>query len=160
MLFCHSESARVSHWREVPTEASGPSQSAESCSGDSADSFLRDAAAISDFAAGERFPSPRLREGEVLSERFVIERQAGSGGMGAVYRALDRMTGAPVAVKVMARGGGDEGRFAQEGRVLAELSHPAIVRYVATARLRRGRRFSRWSGSKARTSVRVSGARD
>ena len=35
---------------------------------------------------------------DVLSERFVIERLAGSGGMGAVYRALDRITGEAVAL--------------------------------------------------------------
>lgn len=112
------------------TEASRPSQPAASSIGDSVDSFLREVAALSDPTAAAMVVSPRLREGEVLSERFVVERIAGSGGMGAVYRALDRMTGAPVAVKVMTRAGGDDARFTQEARVLAELSHPAIVRYV------------------------------
>jgi len=50
--------------------------------------------------------------------------------MGAVYRAMDRLTGAAVALKVMACRRGDEERFAQEARVLAELNHPTIVRYV------------------------------
>jgi serine/threonine protein kinase len=48
-----------------------------------------------------------------------------------VYRALDRVSGAPVALKVMARQGHHEDRFAQGARVLAEPSHAAIVRYVA-----------------------------
>ena len=52
--------------------------------------------------------------------------------MGAVYRALDRLEGVPVAVKVMSPGPGDAAeRFAREGLALATLDHPAIVRYVA-----------------------------
>jgi hypothetical protein len=69
--------------------------------------------------------------GEVIAVRFVIDHLAGSGGMGAVYRATDRSTGEPAAVKVMKGGGSDRARFAQEAQVLAELQHPAIVRYVA-----------------------------
>jgi len=94
------------------------------------DSFLREVAAVSEPEGGER-PTLRLSAGDVLSERFVVERLAGSGGMGAVYRATDRSTGAPVAVKVMARHSvQDSARFAREAIVLAELSHPAIVRYI------------------------------
>jgi serine/threonine protein kinase len=65
-----------------------------------------------------------------VADRFLIERLAGSGGMGAVYRALDRTSGQHVAVKVMSRQK-DEKRFHREAAVLAELSHPRIVRYVA-----------------------------
>ena len=99
--------------------------------GDSADSFLREAAAVADPATGERDAPTLLTEGDVLAERFVIERLAGRGGMGAVYRALDRTTGEPVALKIMAHGGHHDERFAREARVLSELIHPAIVRYVA-----------------------------
>src|SRR5215472_7621308 len=80
----------------------------------------------------------RLAEGEIISDRFVIERLAGSGGMGAVYRALDRVSGGPVALKVMSQPGRHDERFAQEARVLAELQHPAIVRYVAHGATPRG----------------------
>jgi len=48
--------------------------------GDSADSFLREVAAVSEERAA---PTP-LREGDVLADRFVIERLAGHGGMGTV----------------------------------------------------------------------------
>jgi tetratricopeptide (TPR) repeat protein len=89
---------------------------------------LRSPVASSEPCGGEPL---RLRAGDVLSDRFVIERLAGSGGMGAVYRALDRLSGSPVALKVIAQRGRYEQRFAQEARVLAELNHPAIVRYVA-----------------------------
>jgi hypothetical protein len=69
---------------------------------------------------------------EVIAERFEVEHLAGSGGMGAVYRAIDRFNGAVVALKVLnAVGRRDAERFAREGAVLAELSHPGIVKYVA-----------------------------
>jgi tetratricopeptide (TPR) repeat protein len=70
--------------------------------------------------------------GQVLAGRFEIEQLAGSGGMGMVYRALDRETRTVVALKVL-RGerAHEPERFQRESRVLAELHHPAIVRYVA-----------------------------
>nr|MBP6608627.1 protein kinase [Deltaproteobacteria bacterium] len=71
-----------------------------------------------------------LSPGSVVSERFQIERMAGSGGMGAVYRAVDRQTQQPVAVKVLFDGA-DKARFHREALLLAELSHPGIVSYVA-----------------------------
>jgi hypothetical protein len=80
-----------------------------------------------------------LREGEVLSGRFVIERRVGEGGMATVYRALDRANGAPVAIKVMSVD--DPYRFAQEARVLAGLSHPAIVGHVANGMTADGRLY-------------------
>ncbi|MGZ3453737.1 MAG: serine/threonine-protein kinase [Polyangiales bacterium] len=75
-----------------------------------------------------------MREGEIVGGRFVIEALAGTGGMGTVYRARDRRTDALVAVKVLAENGSDT-RFEHEARVLAELSHPAIVGYVAHGRV-------------------------
>src|SRR5262245_56502770 len=52
--------------------------------------------------------------------------------MSSVYRALDRETGGPVALKVLESSGDrDVVRFETEARVLAGLSHPAIVRYIA-----------------------------
>lgn len=67
---------------------------------------------------------------DVFAERFVVERFAGSGGMGRVFQATDRLTGESVALKVMSDEGSAQ-RFQREGRLLAELSHPGIVRYVA-----------------------------
>ncbi|MCA9680531.1 MAG: serine/threonine protein kinase, partial [Myxococcales bacterium] len=73
--------------------------------------------------------------GEVIAERFEILELAQAGGMGAVYRARDRLTGEQVAVKV-ARDVGSEhdDRFLREAALLAELRHPAIVRHVAHGR--------------------------
>lgn len=81
-----------------------------------------------------------MQEGEVVAERFVIESLAGTGGMGAVYRALDIATGQRVALKLLLEDGNDL-RFDREARVLAELDHPAIVRYVAHGRTQAHRPF-------------------
>jgi hypothetical protein len=73
-----------------------------------------------------------MRVGEVVDRRFKIDRLAGSGGMGTVYRALDRSSGKHVALKVL--GNPDPTgvtRFEHEARILAELHHPRIVRHVA-----------------------------
>jgi eukaryotic-like serine/threonine-protein kinase len=65
------------------------------------------------------------------SDRFEPLDEVGSGGMGAVYMARDHLTGETVALKVLfSREGPNAERFAQESSLLAELSHPAIVRYV------------------------------
>jgi ATP/maltotriose-dependent transcriptional regulator MalT len=63
--------------------------------------------------------------------RFRIERLVGTGGMGAVYRALDTLSGEAVALKVLLDRGAEAERFAREAEVLAGLRHPAIVRYAA-----------------------------
>jgi serine/threonine protein kinase len=99
---------------------------------ESIDSFMREAAAVSDPPASEPFPVGHLARGETLGERFRIEQHARTGGMGAVYRAEDLATGGRAAIKVM-RVGSNSGleRFMREGVVLAELSHPAIVPYIA-----------------------------
>ncbi len=95
------------------------------------DSLLRQAVEISDPTLPAHRARPLL-PGDVLAERFVIERVVGSGGMGTVHRALDLSTQQAVAIKVLsAASEEDTGRFAQEAAVLAALPHGAIVRYVA-----------------------------
>ncbi len=67
-----------------------------------------------------------------IDHRFRIEAEVGAGGMGTVYRARDLQTDLPVAIKVLdTYRPADIERFARESKVLAELSHPGIVRYVA-----------------------------
>jgi tetratricopeptide (TPR) repeat protein len=73
-----------------------------------------------------------MHRGDVVADRFEIERPAGSGGMGDVYRALDKLDGQVIALKVLRGAKPVEAmRFTQEARVLSELRHPAVVRYVA-----------------------------
>ena len=72
-----------------------------------------------------------MKPGILIAGRFLLERQAGSGGMGAVFRALDRLDGSPVALKILhSRQPLDVERFAREAEILAEFSYPGIVRYV------------------------------
>ncbi len=107
-------------------------ESAEPSAEESADSFMREAAAISEPPPSAVAPGAPLEAGDVVADRFRIEGPAGRGGRGAVYRALDTATGKHVAIKVTDRPSGSAGdRFRREAAVLAELSHPAVVRYVA-----------------------------
>ncbi|NUP06045.1 MAG: protein kinase [Polyangiaceae bacterium] len=70
--------------------------------------------------------------GHVVADRFEIVRLAGTGGSASVFRANDRQTGQPVALKVLRCGAEGEAmeRFALEAKVLAQLCHRGIVRYV------------------------------
>jgi len=60
--------------------------------------------------------------------RFALEGRLGEGGMGVVYRALDRESSLPVALKTMARIEPSALlRFKNEFRALADISHPNVV---------------------------------
>jgi serine/threonine-protein kinase len=66
-----------------------------------------------------------------LRTRYLIEREIGRGGMGAVYLARDVRLDRPVALKVLpsddAGAGGLRERFLREIRLAAGFSHPNIV---------------------------------
>ncbi len=73
-----------------------------------------------------------VRVDEVITGRFQLEAEQASGGMGRVYRARDLQSGAVVAVKILQLGSEvDAERFAREASLLAQVSHPGIVRYLA-----------------------------
>ena len=75
-----------------------------------------------------RVNNPRV--GDVLAERYRIDDFVGSGGMATVFRATDETLGRTVAVKVFVpgtAGRGDEARQVSETRLLASLSHHALV---------------------------------
>jgi eukaryotic-like serine/threonine-protein kinase len=73
-----------------------------------------------------------MRGGDTVAGRFVVQREAGVGGMGRVYRAEDQTSGRPVALKMLsATDEASRERFDREARILSELSHPVIVGYVA-----------------------------
>jgi len=88
-----------------------------------------------------------LAEGALLSERFLVENWVSRGGMGDVYRGRDLRTEAAVAIKSIARfEPEDSKRFVREAALLATLSHPAIVPYIAHGYLPSGNPFlvMRW----------------
>src|SRR6266446_3079739 len=65
----------------------------------------------------------------ILQDRYLIVRQLGRGGMGAVYEAVDQRLDAIVALKETFSV--DERlrrQFEQEARLLAGLNHPALPR--------------------------------
>jgi serine/threonine protein kinase len=64
---------------------------------------------------------------------FEVVREAGAGGMGKVYEAIERATSRRVAIKVITGlpGPSERARFAAEIEVIERLDHPAIVDYVA-----------------------------
>ena len=64
--------------------------------------------------------------------RYDLVEAIGKGGCGSVYRAVDKQTGATVAVKVLAANLADSPklhyRFVQEFQAATRLEHPNIVR--------------------------------
>jgi len=73
-----------------------------------------------------------LPVGTVVGDRFVLEAEIAAGGMGTIFRARERETSKPVAVKLLR----DLDvvslvRFDRECTTLGQLSHPNIVKYVA-----------------------------
>ena len=65
-----------------------------------------------------------------FAERFVLEREIGSGGMSRVFLGRDEILDRPVAVKILKSDLGETdigARFRREGRTAAKLSHPNIV---------------------------------
>lgn len=71
-----------------------------------------------------------LRAGDVLAERYRIDEFVGAGGMASVFRATDQALGRTVAIKLFTpgtAGRGDEARQVSETRLLASLSHHALV---------------------------------
>ena len=67
--------------------------------------------------------------GDLVDDRYRMQRRLGGGGMADVFLAHDERLGRDVAMKVF-RGADatDRQRFVREGRVLARLEHPSLVR--------------------------------
>jgi serine/threonine protein kinase/tetratricopeptide (TPR) repeat protein len=80
--------------------------------------------------------------GRLIAGRFELGDALGAGGVGTVYAARDQTTGADVAVKLMRPSSDNDGlRFTREANLLAELRHPAIVRYLAHGQAADGSRY-------------------
>lgn len=86
----------------------------------------------------------QLPSGLVFANRFQIERTAGRGGMGTVYRAIDLHSGNVIALKLLNEGVGrsnESERLLRESQILSELHHPGIVAHVAHGQTPEGQRF-------------------
>ena len=76
-------------------------------------------------------PSPRIAA--ALGDRYVIEREIGSGGMAVVYLAVDRKLEREVALKVLRPELGavlGSERFLAEVKISARLDHPHILTLI------------------------------
>jgi eukaryotic-like serine/threonine-protein kinase len=84
-------------------------------------------------------PGPVFRFGEVLSEVYEVRSLLGTGGMGEVYEAHDRVLNRRVAIKIV-RPGLTSDYLLREGRALAAIHHTGVVG-VHTMGLHRGVAF-------------------
>ena len=81
-------------------------------------------------SGGLSSPVSRILEPGTRIGVFEVERFAGAGGMGEVYRARDTRLDRHVALKILSADGATDprrrARFAYEARAIARLSHPHI----------------------------------
>jgi hypothetical protein len=72
--------------------------------------------------------------GEVIQDRYEILGVLGRGGSGITYRASDRVTGTPVALKELSLRGLSDWKklelFERESQILASLDFPGIPKYA------------------------------
>jgi serine/threonine protein kinase len=65
--------------------------------------------------------------GTLLQDRYLIEKQIGAGGMGAVYLAIDQRFGSPLAIKETFYKDEELGEaFEREAHLLNSLHHPVL----------------------------------
>jgi hypothetical protein len=76
-------------------------------------------------------PVHAVIEGAVFADRYEILGQIGAGGMGEVYRAIDKSLGRHVAIKVLPSAFAEDkermARFEREAKLLAVLNHPNVA---------------------------------
>jgi hypothetical protein len=76
----------------------------------------------------------RLEVGQLIGERYRVASLLGSGGMGQVFRVLDRRDGEERALKVLRPLDGEDAdrvrRFQREIQILTRIRHPAVVRIL------------------------------
>ena len=68
--------------------------------------------------------------GTTLNQRFLLEKELGRGGMGAVYSATDQVLERKVAIKVLKEQSGEEvgKKLRLEAQIAARLLHENVVR--------------------------------
>lgn len=99
------------------------------------------ATAAESFVDGRSEHRPPIKvgvweEGAVINDRYELERRLGSGSMGEVFLARDRLLKKPVALKVlrgdMAKSRGTVRRFLREVALAHSVTHPNVVRIYDT----------------------------
>lgn len=109
------------------------------CAGDPAlrrevERLLRENDAADDFLSDPALPSMHsLKPGELVNDRYEVDRLIGRGGMGEVYAARDRMLhGEPIALKTLqpelAQDPAMLTRFQKEILAARRVTHPNVCR--------------------------------
>ncbi len=87
-------------------------------------------------------PGDELPPGYVLLDRYEIQEELGKGGMGRVYRAMDRELEEMVAIKTLLQlakqGSEEEARLVREVQICRRITHPNIVRIYDLSRFHGG----------------------
>ncbi len=86
-----------------------------------------------------------LEAGRVVGQRYRVEGEIATGGMGAVYRVTRLDDGAPLALKVIRKDRCSAqtamDRFRREAQLLDKLEHPQVVRFFDAGRTDDGSLF-------------------
>jgi hypothetical protein len=76
-------------------------------------------------------PTRVVAPGTVIAGHYEVQEKLGQGGMGEVYRALDKNLGRQVAIKILPEEFSTDlerlARFEREAKLLATLNHPNIA---------------------------------
>jgi CheY-like chemotaxis protein len=88
--------------------------------------------ALQGTADGDAGDELILEPGLMFHDRYLLQRGIGSGGMAAVWLAIDKVLGQPVAIKFLSFESDDDldeylARFRQEIRLARSIHHPGIV---------------------------------
>ena len=90
-------------------------------------------------------PLAPVRVGEVVAEKYLIERTLGVGGMGVVMAARDQVLDRPVAIKfLLPKLAGSETsvqRFVREARAATRITSEHVVRLIEIEKLPSGTPF-------------------
>ncbi len=91
-------------------------------------------------------PQPAILAGQTLDDRYLIEREIGQGGVGAVYLARDRkLHNKPVVIKVLLEKSLQNSwvvqKFQQEREALARVDHPGVVGILDTGEMPDGKPY-------------------
>jgi eukaryotic-like serine/threonine-protein kinase len=94
---------------------------------------LSDTQRLTGSGAADGLPSPGPSVGALWAGRYDVREMLGRGGMGSVYRAVDRELDEEVALKVLTPVTFSEGSVAvqtlkQEIRLARKITHPNVVR--------------------------------